>query len=86
VGWGVQLLPLKYAYMEQNDKNYYETTFGDKETTMYVHSIVYIRNYAINVVFVYLFPKTPPSSEIISWIPFHQKSGLLGGTLSILMR
>lgn len=32
---------------------------GDKEITTYVHSIVYIRNYAIYAVFVDLFLKTP---------------------------
>jgi len=53
------------------------TKFGDKETTMYVDSIVHICNRSINVVFVNpLLKKHHLLSEIKSWIPFHRKSGL----------
>lgn len=51
--------------------------FGDKETTMYVDSIVHICNRSINVVFVNLLLKTHHLlSEIKSWMSFNRKSDL----------
>jgi hypothetical protein len=47
--------------------------FGDKETTMYVDSIVHKCNLPINVVFVnLLLKKHHLLSEIKSWMPFHE--------------
>lgn len=60
VGWGSKSSPWNMPIRDKTTKIIRKLGFGDKESTMYVYSLVQICKYAIDVVFVNLLLKTPP--------------------------